>query len=44
MEKGELNNGPALFIRGDGFRYSFNIMKHGRPHGFGKFYNDDFAF
>ena len=44
MEKGELNNGPALFIRGDGFRYSFRNMKHGRPHGFGKFYNDEFAF
>ncbi len=44
MVKGELHQGPALFMRGDGFRYSFANMVHGRPHGYGKFYNDEFAF
>ena len=44
MVKGEMHEGPAMFVRGDGFRYSFSNMLHGRPHGYGKFYNDDFAF
>jgi hypothetical protein len=41
MLKGEFHRGPALFLAGDGQRFSFSFMSHGRPHGFGKYYRPD---
>jgi hypothetical protein len=42
MTNGKLHGGPALLKRDDGFIYSFDQMKDGRPNcKFGKFYNDD---
>jgi hypothetical protein len=43
MQDGKIQGGNAVFMRGDGFRYSFESMENGRPYGKGKFYNDDFA-
>ena len=41
MNNGILDSGSCLIERGDGFRYSFAMMKNGRPFGPGRQYNDD---
>ncbi len=41
MNRGKLDSGPCLLERGDGFRFSFSLMKDGRPCGPGRQYNDD---
>ncbi len=41
MMEGELHGGPALFIRGDGNRFSYSYMYQGRPQGEGVWFRAD---
>ena len=41
MMHGQFHRGSALFVGGDGQRYSFSSMINGRPNGFGKVYRPE---
>ena len=38
MSEGRINGGPAMFVRGDGERISFDFMKNGRGEGLARVY------
>ena len=39
--EGDLHGGPALFVRGDGSRFLYSYMYHGRPSGEGIWFRPD---